>query len=220
MTTDTADLLGLIRAERQAFLALLETLTPEEWATPSLCAAWRVQDVAAHLAQAPAAGPGEAFVGFVRAGFRPNRANADAARRWSRRGTAAILERLRHNLDVDAKPLVVPRIAALADAVVHGLDVRRPLGRPAEVSPESFRLLADWMVGLGWPATMMIGGSVRRRIAGLRLLVPAADWSYGSGPAVEAAPDTVLLLLNGRPVDPAELTGPGATLLASRLPRR
>ena len=38
-----------VRAERLAVVALLAGLTPEEWSTPSLCGAWTVREVAAHL---------------------------------------------------------------------------------------------------------------------------------------------------------------------------
>ncbi len=52
-TCRMGDLPGLIGAERLALIDFLETLAPEEWATPSPCGAWTVQDVAAHLAWAP-----------------------------------------------------------------------------------------------------------------------------------------------------------------------
>ena len=38
-----------IDAERAGLADLFEDLSPPEWATPSLCDAWRVGDVAAHL---------------------------------------------------------------------------------------------------------------------------------------------------------------------------
>src|SRR5690349_9263553 len=38
---------------RRDLADLLETLTPRQWETPSLCAGWRVRDVAAHVAMTP-----------------------------------------------------------------------------------------------------------------------------------------------------------------------
>lgn len=38
-----------IADERRALADQLDGLTPEQWATPSLCSAWTVHDVAAHL---------------------------------------------------------------------------------------------------------------------------------------------------------------------------
>lgn len=39
----------MVLEERQDILALLRSLTPDQWETPSLCEGWRVKDVAAHL---------------------------------------------------------------------------------------------------------------------------------------------------------------------------
>jgi uncharacterized protein (TIGR03083 family) len=36
-------------AERTSLFKTLQTLTPEEWDTPSLCDGWRVRDVATHV---------------------------------------------------------------------------------------------------------------------------------------------------------------------------
>jgi uncharacterized protein (TIGR03083 family) len=39
----------LIHAEREALIADLDTLTDEQWATPSLCGDWTVRDVLGHM---------------------------------------------------------------------------------------------------------------------------------------------------------------------------
>lgn len=205
-----AEISERIQTERRATIALLETLEPQEWATPSLCTAWTVQDVAAHLAWAPVTGPGEALPALARAGFRMNRFIADSAVRWAARGPQMILEQLRENAARDVKPMGMPRVAALYDAIVHGLDIRRPLGRPRPVPPEAFVRMADWHVGLRWPTTVPVGGSLRRRLGEVRLVADDADWSWGDGPELRGSSTAVLLLLAARPVEPGELTGPGA----------
>lgn len=195
------DLTTHIRTERLTFIDLLETLSDRQWRTPSLCSAWTVENVAAHLAWAPTAGLREMTPAAVRAGFRTNRIIADSAVRWTARGRPAILDQLRENVESDAKPLGVPRVAALVDAVVHGLDVRVPLGLPCRVDPEAFALVADWLVGARWPMTVSVGGSVRRRLRGVRLLATDADWAWGDGTEVREPADHVLLRLTGRDVD-------------------
>lgn len=207
----------LIRTERLALIDLLETLTPGDWATASLCRGWTVQDVAAHLAWAPALPPLEATVGLVRAGFRINRSIADSAVRWSRRGPAAILDQLRSNAATDAKPIGVPARAVLTDAVVHALDIRRPLGRPRPIPPAAFRPTADFNAGMRWPLSIPVGGSTHKRIAGVRLVADDLDWSHGQGPEVRGSAEALMLLLTGRPIGPDELTGPGAARLYARL---
>ncbi|CUR59275.1 conserved hypothetical protein [metagenome] len=50
------DLPDLMRSERDALITTLEGLSDEQWQSPSLCAEWRVVDVAAHLAWATVLG--------------------------------------------------------------------------------------------------------------------------------------------------------------------
>ena len=188
----------LIRTERLAFIDLLESLTEDQWQTPSLCSAWTVEHVAAHLAWAPVSGPLEMVPAALRAGFRPNRMIADAAVRWTARGRPAILDQLRKNVASDAKPVGVPPVAALADAVVHGLDVRLPLGLHRDVDPEAFRLIADWTVTSRWPMTVPVGGNPRKRLRGTRLVAIDADWTWGEGAEVREPTDMILLRLLGR----------------------
>lgn len=192
------ELTELIRTERLAFIDLLESLTEDQWQTPSLCSAWTVEHVAAHLAWAPVSGPLEMVPAALRAGFRTNRLIADTAVRWTARGRPAMLDQLRKNVGSDAKPLGVPPVAALADAVVHGLDVRVPLGLHRDVDPEAFRLIADWTVTSRWPMTVPVGGNVRKRLRGTRLVAIDADWAWGEGAEVREPADMILLRLLGR----------------------
>ena len=206
----------LVRAERVAFLGLLETLTPQEWACPSLCAAWTVQEVAAHLAVASIEPPWHTLALVAR--FRSlNRANAEAARVWARRGPGAILTQLRANAADGARPFGVSPVLALADAVVHGLDVRRPLGRYRAVPPEAFVRVADTTLALRGPLTVVVGGSPRERVRGVRLVAEGIDWRHGEGPEVRGSPEALILLLNGRPVGRDELSGPGAPAVLAHL---
>ena len=39
----------VVVAERTAMADLLDTLTPEQWDTATMCTGWRVRDVTAHL---------------------------------------------------------------------------------------------------------------------------------------------------------------------------
>ncbi|GAA1575517.1 maleylpyruvate isomerase family mycothiol-dependent enzyme [Kribbella sancticallisti] len=211
------DLPSLIRAERIALIEVLETLEPQEWSTQSLCGAWTVQGVAAHLAWAPVAPVGETLAGLAKAGFRLNKASADMAVRAAERGPEAILAQLRANAAANAKPRGVPEIAALVDAVIHALDIRLPLGKPRPVPVEAFHPVADFSTKARWPMTVSVGGSARKRLAGVQLVAEGYDWSYGQGPEVRAAGDAVLRILNGRRVEREELTGPGADQLHAQV---
>jgi uncharacterized protein (TIGR03083 family) len=216
--TGAGDLRGLIRSERLALVDLLGTLTAVQWATPSLCEGWTVQEVAAHLAFEPVEPVAASFRSAVRSGFRVNRLIAGNAVRWARRGPDAVLDQLRGTADSGATPPGMPDAAALADAVVHGLDVRRPLGLPRAVPHEAFARTAAFLTAARWPLTVPLGGSGRRRLEGVRLVADGLDWSTGRGLDVHAGPEVVLLVLAGRAVPRADLDGPGADRLHARLP--
>ena len=207
---------GRAEALREALLPLVEllaSLDEAEWATPSLCTGWTVREVAAHLAWAPVEPPLAAVAGFVRARLDVNRLNDENARRWARRGTTAIQQQLRANAASGAKPFGVPWPAPVVDAVVHELDVRRPLGRPRAVAEPVFRLTADFLLAARWPLPVLVGGNPQHRVGGVRLTADGTTWTSGEGPEVRASPDTLLLLLAGRAVGDDELTGPGVARL-------
>jgi uncharacterized protein (TIGR03083 family) len=214
--SDATALAALTRSQREGFVDTLESLDPLEWAAPSLCDGWRVVDVAAHLAWAPVLGAGAGAVAMVRHVFSMNRMIARSAVEWSARGREAILDQLRDNVRSGARPVGMPPVAALADAVVHGLDVRRPLGLPGRVPPESLAPLADFTLGTPWPLNAVVGGSARRRVAGVRLVATDTDWAHGEGPEVIGSAEALLLLLYGRRPAPGDLTGPGVDTLAAR----
>lgn len=205
----------VIRTERLAFIGLLETLTPQQWATPSLCSEWTVQDVAAHLAWAPALPPAQGLVEMARAGFRVNKMIGDSAVRWSARGIPAILAQLRANAANGTRPPGLPEISALVDVVVHGYDVRRPLGVDGHVPTGWFAPMADFLLGGSsrWPLSTVIGGSARKRVEGVRVVAEDADWSHGTGPEARGTAETLLLLLTGRTIGADELTGSGGPAL-------
>src|SRR4026208_809617 len=75
------ELKHLVRTERLAFIDLLKTLTEDQWRTPSLCSAWTVENVAAHLAWAPVGGPLEMVPGAPRGGV-PCRRGCARPARW------------------------------------------------------------------------------------------------------------------------------------------
>ena len=51
----------MIAAERCQVADLFDTLSDEQWSTPSLCSGWTVRHVAAHLVM-PAGVPGDHFL--------------------------------------------------------------------------------------------------------------------------------------------------------------
>ena len=133
-------------------LTLSEQLTGEQWETPSLCAGWRVRDVAAHIAMVPTA-PGLLAMarGAAAAHGNFNRLNHDLAVRHARRPTADIVAELRDEADSRRLPSVT-NVANLGfDILVHGQDIAIPLGVTRPMPTDAAAAGAARVWSMGWP---------------------------------------------------------------------
>ena len=193
-----------VTSMRLAVADLLDGLAPAEWELPSLCAGWRVRDVAGHLSLVPTVTTWELLRAAPRAGFDPNRINTRLARRYAERPTGAIVARVREHATARGTAKVLDGRDALFDVVVHSQDIAVPLGRSVDVPVASARAGLDRVWEMGWPFR------AKRRLSGLRLSATDADWTVGDGPAVEGTALALLLLLTGRTETAAPmLTGCG-----------
>jgi uncharacterized protein (TIGR03083 family) len=188
---------------------LLESLEPEEWDHPSLCAGWRVRDVAGHLSLVPTVTVREMAAAAPRAGFHPDRINTLLARRYGAAEPAAIVERIRSHASDRTTAWALSTKNALFDIEVHGQDVAVPLGREFPVPPEDALLGLERVWAMGWPFR------ARHRYGHLALRATDAEWSAGEGPELRGPALALLLLLTGRG-DTAvpDLEGPGLDALA------
>src|SRR5258708_225985 len=64
-----ATMLPMIHAERRSLAEFLDTLSPDQWTTPSWCDKWNVQDLVGHLTAAGNITAPHFFGGFIRTGF-------------------------------------------------------------------------------------------------------------------------------------------------------
>lgn len=206
------DVWRTIDAERASLADLLEELSPAEWAAPSLCAAWRVGDVAAHLTLAQM-GPGAALVGAVRARGSFDRMIRDTALRAAGRPPAEYARRLRSMAGSRRRAPFVTPMEPLIDVLVHGQDIAVPLGRTRPVPTDAAVAAARRVWGMGFPF------SARRRLDGVRLNATDADWAAGSGPPVEGPIAALLLLVTGREAALDRLSGAGVERLSAARPR-
>ena len=96
----------VIAAERRSIADLLAGLSADEWETPSLCAAWRVRDVAAHLAMAPQAPTAPSMLTeSTRARGSLDALNHDIAVRHAERPSGRIVDELRQIADSRRLPV-------------------------------------------------------------------------------------------------------------------
>lgn len=205
------EVFGMIAEERRALADLLDTLTPEQWATPSLCAGWTVREVAAHLVVPFEVSVPSLMLRLVRSLGSYDRAMDGATRELAARPTSELAAQLRANADHRFTPPMSGPEAPLTDVVVHGQDIRRPLGLAHEVEPEHLRVALDRM------ARGALGFVPRSRVAGLRLEATDLDWSTGEGAPVRGPAEALLLAITGRPAALADLEGDGVDLLADRI---
>lgn len=203
------DVWPLVHAERHALTRDLEGLRDQQWLAPSLCERWTVHDVAAHLVgnASPVSIPG-LVIAIVRARFSFDRMNAQHAARERGDGPAYTLRRLREVADLIEAPPFVPLDVRLVEEVVHGEDVRRPLGLQHDYPVEAVVPALEHQVR----TKVSIGGG-RERVAGVRLQATDADVVIGDGPEVTGPLVSLLLAVSGRSAARADLAGPGLPLL-------
>lgn len=202
----------MIADERRRMADLVDTLTPSQLDTPSLCGRWSVRDVVGHLVAAVAAPRAWLVPTLVRSGFSVHRANATLARRMARRTPSELAAALREHAGSRFTPPVVGHLGPLTDLQVHGQDIRRPLGLPHALRPERMAMSLDFLVG-----GHAVGFVPRRRVTGLRFEATDIGWRWGAGPAVRGEAEAMMLALTGRPVVLPELDGDGVPILRERL---
>ncbi|MDH6578668.1 maleylpyruvate isomerase family mycothiol-dependent enzyme [Kitasatospora sp. MAP5-34] len=201
---------ALIHAERRALLVDVEPLTPQQWATPSLCAGRTVRDTLAHLTATARMTPPGFFLKMARAGFRFEVMTAREIAELTAGTSQDTLDRFAEQLTSTGHP-PGPDESWLGETVVHAEDIRRPLGIAHSYPAEALTRCADFYRR----SNLLMGG--KRRVAGLTLRATDTGWSAGSGPEVAGPMLPLLLAITGRGAGLTELTGEGLPTLASRM---
>jgi uncharacterized protein (TIGR03083 family) len=199
------DVWSLVHAERAALVADLGGLDDGQWERPSLCEGWTVHDVAAHLVDTWRTTRLGFVAGLARAGFDFDRQNARGVERWRGATPQETLQRLRAVATRTTTP-PAPLDSRLVEEVVHGEDVRRPVGvgrdYPAEAVERALRLQ------LRTPAAF---GGAKELLTRCRVVADDADVAVGDGPEARGPALSLLLAVSGRPVH--DLAGPGVSVL-------
>jgi uncharacterized protein (TIGR03083 family) len=198
--------------ERLGLADLLDDLSDQEWAHPSLCAGWRVRDVAAHLALAHT-GWGTAVADTIRARGSFDRMVRDTARRHATVPTGELIAEIRAMSGSRRRAPAVTPLEPLLDVLVHGQDIAVPLRRGWRMPVEAASVAATRVWTMGWPLSRTF--PARARFHGLRLVASDTDWSVGDGARVEGPIEALLLLLTGRTAGLGRLSGPGVARLTS-----
>jgi uncharacterized protein (TIGR03083 family) len=206
------EILEMIADERRRFADLVESLTEDQLAAPSLCGAWTTKQVAGHLVAVVTASHVTAFRLMLTSGFRIHRANAELAVLTAQRPAAELARLLREHATDPFRPPIVGYPGALTDLQVHAQDIRRPLGLPHDPHPDRLRVSLDFLT-----RGRAVGFTPKARPAGLRFEASDVGWAWGEGPAVRGTGEAVMLALAGRAVALNGLAGDGVEVLRDRL---
>lgn len=198
-----------VHTERAALVDDLSRLRPAQWRATSLCDGWAVRDVVAHLAATAVLTKRRFAREIIRAGFSVDRIVQRQVAAGRRHGTAELLAALRTSVSSTASP-PLPVISRLVEIIVHGEDIRRPLGLQHSYCLDHVGATVAYVA-----ADRLSGG--KRRLAGLRLIGTDIDVVVGDGLAVTGPAVSLLLAACGRRVALSELSGPGAGELGRRI---
>ncbi|MEV6756413.1 maleylpyruvate isomerase family mycothiol-dependent enzyme [Streptomyces sp. NPDC051214] len=195
------DIRTAVAAERRDLAALLDDLSPAQWDAPTLCAGWRVREVAAHMSLGFRYSLPRTLAELVKARGSLHRmtdrcARADAAAHSTDRLAAF----LRENADHPWQPPFAGIEGALGHDVVHGLDISVALGLDRRVPLDRIRVLLEKVTPR---STKFFGADV----GGVRLCADDLDWSYGTGAPLTGAAQDLLLVLYGRKLPRGLLRG-------------
>ena len=197
------DIWPMVHAERAALIEDLEHLGDAQWEQPSLCDGWTVHDVVAHMVDTARTTRLSFVVDMVRTRFDFDRQNALGLERGRGATPRQTLELLREVASLTSTP-PAPLVTRLVEEVLHGEDIRRPLGQtrsyPREAVVRCLRYLAR---------TAATFGGAKERIAGIRLTATDVDVSIGDGLEISGTALAMLLAISGRRVALDELDGPG-----------
>ncbi len=98
----------------------------------------------------------------------------------------------------------------LGETIVHGEDIRRPLGIRRDYPIEVVTRLAEYYQGSDLVVV------AKGRIEGLKLVAEDGPFTTGSGPVVSGPTLALVMAMTGRATYCGELEGDGAELLRSR----
>ncbi len=165
-----------------------------------------MHDVVAHLVDTAKTTRVGFVWGLARAGFDFDRQNERGVRRERGASPEETMRRWRAVATRTSTP-PAPLDSRLVEAVVHGEDIRRPLGLVRAYPPEAVTRALHLQA-----RTAASFGGARELVSRVRLVATDADVAIGSGPDVRGPLLDLLLVATGRRAD-LHLEGPGVPFL-------
>jgi uncharacterized protein (TIGR03083 family) len=204
----------MVDTDRAEFADLADTLTPAQWDAPSLCTAWKVRDVVAHVTQGATIGTGESVKQLLKYGFRINKLLTEEAQKAGAASTDELRTNLRATIGSRVRQPGVKPAGMLTEDVIHQQDVRRAIGVPRQIPADRLRVALD---DLAHYNNMLL--PTKKRLKGLHLKATDVDWETGdpAGAEVTGPGEALVMAMAGRPAALADLSGPGTDQLRARI---
>lgn len=203
------DVWSMTHTERAALAEDLESLDEPQWAAQSLCAAWSIRDVVAHLSAAASVGRLRWFRSVLGARFDFNLHNQRRLTEHLGSSPAETLDEFRRLIPSTTASFGNPA-AWLGEVVVHAQDIRRPLGIDRGPSLEAVTEVARFYARRDFAVPS------RSAIQGLRLEATDGPFTAGDGPMVRGTTLAMTMAMAGRGAACDELDGDGVPVLRSR----
>ncbi|WP_432508707.1 maleylpyruvate isomerase family mycothiol-dependent enzyme [Kineococcus auxinigenes] len=217
----TAQTTAAVADERVRLADWAAALTREQWQVPSLCEAWTVRDVLAHLTTTTRLSVPLLAREAIRARGSFDRLEVNlAAARAQRHSTAELLQQLRASAESSRRFPGSSPVDPLMDLVIHAQDIARPLHLAYRTPEHVVTACLEHVVGNRFTGAP-------ERVAGLHLVSTDSGWTHGTssergdgrrgGSEVRGPGLDLLLAISGRRAGLDALSGPGVDALSERL---
>ena len=195
--------------ERDALVDDLRSLSPEQWRSPTLCGEWDAEEVVSHLGAASRLSFPAWLRSMIGARFDPDVHNRRRLEEFRGSSPEETLE-----MFAGIGPIGLPRkesVGGLGEMIVHGEDIRRPLGIRHDPDPEGLSAVARFFAAKDFAVNS------KSLVDGLRLRAVDAVFVAGDGPEVHGRLLDLVMAMAGRREVLEDLKGDGVPELRHRL---
>ncbi|MFF9243852.1 maleylpyruvate isomerase family mycothiol-dependent enzyme [Streptomyces sp. NPDC014776] len=199
-----------IHVERMALAQDLAELSEAQWAKASLCERWTVEEAVAHLTAGASTTMWRWLLSMTTARFDSDLHND---RQLAKHRGSTPEETLRRFREVVAGPAGPSGHTAawLGEVVVHGEDIRRPLGLVRTPPVATTTAVARFYASRNFTVAS------NTAIEGLRVEATDGPFSTGSGDLLRGPTLSLVMAMAGRAAACEDLEGDGAAVLRARL---
>lgn len=197
-------MMDLIATHRRSLADALDSLSADQWRSPSLCAGWTAAHVLAHQTMPFRISEPDFMAGLHRCGGDFTKFSDEIAERDSKLSPGELVAVLRDHAETPWSPPGGGLTGALSHDVIHGLDIAWPLGLGYEIPERAMTTVLDALTGPGGQTLFGVP------LEGIRVAATDVDWAAGDGAELTGLGRDLVPLLAGRAVPREVFDGEGA----------